>query len=254
MVSSKDSTVRFTDRVENYVKYRPGYPAEVIAFFERRCGITNGSVIADIGSGTGISAKIFLEHGCVVYGVEPNDAMRSAAEEFLQGYENFHSINATAEATSLKDGSVDLVIAAQAFHWFDPDRTRAEFKRILKPGGYTALIWNERQTGSSDFLKEYEELHLKYGRDYKEVRHDRINDGVLRDFFQQDFERTAFQNHQTLDLNGLKGRVFSSSYMPNSGDETYPAVEKEIERHFAKYAEQGKIKVFYDTNIYICQL
>lgn len=248
------STERFTDRVDNYVKYRPSYPPEVISFFESRCGISENSAIADIGSGTGISAKLFLDRGCTVYGVEPNDAMRAAADVFLQDYERFVSIKATAETTTLNDSSVDLVIAAQAFHWFEPDATRNEFKRILKPGSFAALIWNERRTTVSEFLREYEDIHLKYGKDYREVRHDRINDKVLNAFFQKDFERVSFENHQTFDLAGLKGRLFSSSYMPNRGDETYSAVEKEIESLFAKYAEQGKIKVLYDTNIFICQL
>lgn len=254
MTTTKDSTLRFTDRVENYVKYRPTYPPEVIAFFDSRVGVTKDSVVADVGSGTGISAKLFLDHGCVVYGIEPNDAMRSAAEEFLNEYPKFISVNATAEQTTIEDDTVDLVIAAQAFHWFDPDKTRAEFKRILKPGGSVALMWNERRTSSSDFLRDYEELHFKYGRDYKEVRHDRINNEVLKDFFQKDFEHVSFENYQELDLDGLKGRITSSSYMPNAGDDTFPAMIKDVERLFANYAEKGKIKVFYDTNIYICKL
>lgn len=253
-MTSTDSTLRFTDRVDNYVKYRPNYPIEVTAFFESRCGISKDSAIADIGSGTGISAKLFLDHGCLVYGIEPNDAMRAAAESYLQPYERFVSINATAETTTLGDVSVDLIIAAQAFHWFEPEATRNEFKRILKPGGYVALMWNERRTSSSDFLREYEELHFKYGRDYKEVRHDRITDKVLNAFFQKDFERVSFENHQTLDLDGLIGRIASSSYMPNDGDDAFSALIKDVEWLFAKYAEKGRIKVFYDTNIYICQL
>ncbi len=250
----KDTVERFSNRVANYVKYRPGYPPEMLEFFRTELGLTVDSVVADIGSGTGLSAKPFLENGNVVYGVEPNAAMRAAADEFLAEYDNFRSTDGTSTATMLADDSIDLVIAAQAFHWFEPDATREEFRRILKPGRHVALIWNERQTSSTEFLREYEDLLLKYGRDYAEVRHEQVNEAMLTGFFQADFRREAFDNVQVFDFEGLRGRLLSSSYMPDEQDPAYRPMIKELEELFAKHAESGRIQVFYDTNIYVCQL
>lgn len=244
------SVERFSDRVENYVKYRPGYPPAMLQFFRERLGLTSDSVIADIGSGTGISSKPFLDSGNVVYGVEPNAAMRAAAESFLRGLNRFRSISGTSDNTGLSDCSIDLVIAAQAFHWFEPESTRREFKRISKPDAYVCLIWNERQLESNEFLKEYEHLLLKYATDYERVRHENIDESVLAGFFEQDFERATFDNHQTLDFDGLKGRILSSSYMPNVGDPKFEPMENELKALFAKHAQGGKITILYDTNLF----
>ena len=248
-----NTVTRFSNRVANYVKYRPGYPAEVIELFKTEMGLTNDSIIADIGSGTGLSTKPFLENGNTVYGVEPNQAMREAAEDFLRDFPNFISHDGTAEATRLADNSVDFVIAAQAFHWFDPDKTRTEFKRILKPAGYIALIWNERQLDTTEFLREYEQLLLKYATDYDRVRHENIDQEKLGAFFQTGYERATFPNEQEFDLAGLLGRLLSSSYMPAEDSPAFPALEKDVTGLFAKHSENDRIKVFYDTNIYYKQ-
>lgn len=245
---------RFSNRVANYVKYRPGYPVKVIDFFKEQLGLTPASLVADIGCGTGLSAKIFLDNGNTVYGIEPNDAMRDAAEEFLKDFPNFKSFDGTSEATNLPNASIDYLIAAQAFHWFEPEGTRREFKRILKPAGYVALIWNERQTDSTPFLREYEQLLLKYGNDYKEVRHEQITSEVLSAFFLVPSAQATFPNEQIFDFDGLKGRMLSSSYMPSETDAAYEPMVKELESLFAKHTESGRIKVFYDTNIFYCQL
>lgn len=245
---------RFSNRVENYVKYRPGYPPEMMHFFRERLGLAPDSVVADIGSGTGLSSKPFLENGNRVFGVEPNSAMREAADEFLSGFPEFKGVDGTSAETGLETGSCDLVIAAQAFHWFEPESTRNEFKRILNPGGYVALIWNERQTDSTPFLREYEDLLLRFGRDYAEVRHEQIDEAVLSSFFQAKFERASFPNFQEFDLDGLRGRLLSSSYMPDESDPAFPELEKELSELFAKHEEHGRIKVFYDTNIFYCAL
>lgn len=245
---------RFSNRVANYVKYRPGYPPEVLQLFRDEMGLTPGSVIADIGSGTGLSARLFLENGNTVYGVEPNEAMRAAAEEFLAEFPNFHSIDGTSEQTTLPDASIDIVIAAQAFHWFRPEETRLEFKRILRHGGYVALIWNERQLDSTPFLRDYEQLLIKYAKDYLEVRHEKVNEELLSAFFKAEFRRATFANVQVFDFDGIKGRMLSSSYMPSEADEDYLPMVEELEILFAKHNESGKIEVFYDTNIFYCQL
>lgn len=249
-----DPIERFSNRVANYVKYRPGYPTAMMDFFRDRLGLTQSSIVADIGSGTGLSAKPFLENGNTVFGVEPNAAMREAAEEFLKDFSNFRSTDGTSSESTLSEDSVDLIVAAQAFHWFEPETTRREFKRILKPGGYVALIWNERQTDSTPFLREYEQLLLKYGRDYAEVRHEQINEQVLSAFFHAEFYKTSFPNEQEFGFEGLKGRLLSSSYMPDEADAAYGPLVKELAGLFAKFAERDRIKVFYDTNIFYCEL
>lgn len=247
------SVARFSNRVANYVKYRPGYPAEVLDLFKNEMGLTKDSILADIGSGTGLSTKPFLENGNTVYGVEPNEAMRQAAEEFLNDFPNFISHVGTAENTNLDDDSVDFVTAAQAFHWFDPEKTRTEFKRVLKPGGFIALIWNERQLDTTEFLREYENLLLKYATDYGRVRHENIDQEKLGEFFETEYNRATFPNAQEFDFAGLLGRLLSSSYMPPEDHPTFPALEKELKSVFAKHSEKDRIRVFYDTNIYYKQ-
>lgn len=249
-----DSTQRFSNRVANYVKYRPGYPEGVLVLFRDEMGLEPFSVVADIGSGTGISAKIFLENGNTVYGVEPNAAMRTAAEEYLRDFPRFISIDGTASATGLDQDSVDLVIAAQAYHWFDGAAARIEFDRILRPGGHIALMWNERQLGTTPFLIEYEAFLLKYAGDYEVVRHENTGEKELREFFGGDFHTRTFQNSQVLDLDGLKGRAASSSYMPAEDDEAYPSMVEELSHLFAKHEENGRIKVLYDTNVHYIQV
>ena len=248
-----DTITRFSNRVANYVKYRPGYPADVLQLFKDEMGLTKDSVIADIGSGTGLSSELFLENGNAVYGVEPNAAMRAAAEDYLTAYPSFVSHDGTAEQTNLQDTSVDFVIAGQAFHWFDPEKTRAEFRRILKPGGFTALMWNERQLDTTEFLREYEKLLLKYANDYEKVRHENIDEQKLDDFFGPVYGRATFPNKQIFDFAGLRGRVLSSSYMPSEEDPSFSSLEKELTGLFAKHAEDGRIMVLYDTNIYYKQ-
>ena len=244
---------RFSNRVENYVKYRPGYPPEVLDLFRQEMNLQKSSVIADIGSGTGISAKLFLENGCRVFGVEPNELMREAAGNFLKDFPNFKSARGTAENTNLPDKSIDFVIAAQAFHWFDKEKTRKEFRRILRPKGFVALIWNERQLDTNNFLREYENLLINFGNDYEKVRHDNISEESLSEFFQTDFRQNSYLNAQTLDFEGLKGRILSSSYMPSENDSKFEPMTRELRRVFDKYAENGKIQVLYNTNVFYSQ-
>ena len=244
---------RFSDRVENYVKYRPTYPPGVLDLFREEMNLQTGSVIADIGSGTGISTKIFLENGNTVFGVEPNEQMREAAEKFLKDFPNFKSIDGTAENTNLPDESIDFVVAAQAFHWFDKEQTRAEFKRILRPRGFVVLIWNERQLDTTEFLLEYENLLIEFGNDYQKVRHDNVTESTLSEFFQIDFRRKSFLNVQTLDFEGLKGRLLSSSYMPSEKDSKFEPMIGKLRLVFDKYSESGKIQVLYSTNVFYSQ-
>lgn len=247
------NTERFSNRVENYIKYRPSYPPKVLQLFHNKMFLQTSSIIADIGSGTGISAKIFLENGNEVFGVEPNEAMRKASENFLQDFSNFRAIDGTAENTTLNNQSVDFIIAAQAFHWFDAEKTRAEFRRILRPNGYVALIWNERQTDSNEFLRDYEKFLLEFGTDYKEVRHEQVTNEKISKFFQTEFKEETFLNSQTFDFDGLKGRLLSSSYIPSEDHPRFPEMIKELNRLFTHYQKNDTIDILYDTKVFYSQ-
>ena len=245
-----NSVERFSNRVANYVKYRPDYPREIIAYLSEHAGLTPDDRIADVGCGPGISSRMFLENGNRVVGVEPNDTMRAAAIECLKEYPNFTVLNGTSNATGLEAGSIDLVVAAQAFHWFDPQETRAEFGRILKPEGGVVLMWNERQLDSTLFLREYEEFLVTYSTDYSVVRHENITTEELDNFFRGPYSKATFANVQVFDLKGLKGRMLSASYMPDPGHMSYTEMIESLAALFAKHEQNGRIEIFYDTNIY----
>src|ERR1700730_5692045 len=226
----KDATQRFSSRVNNYVLYRPGYPAEILELLKKECGLKFESVIADIASGTGIFTRMLVENGNRVFGVEPNDEMRRAGERFLESYSRFTSVAGKAEATTLPDHSVDIITAAQAAHWFDREKARREFIRILKPGGWTVLLWNERRTDSTPFLRNYEHLLLTYGTDYQEVRHERTTAEISAFFSPSKFQQRVFHMGQEFDYAGLEGRLLSSSYTPQPGDAKYAPMLRELNR------------------------
>src|SRR4030095_6505932 len=177
-----DSVSRFSTRVEDYAKFRPGYPPEILELLKRECGFNPSSIIADIGSGTGILSELFLKNGNKGLGVEPNEVMRNTAEQHLKPYSNFFSVAGSAESTTLESETVDFITAGQAFHWFKRDEAKVEFARILKSNGWVVLLWNERRTGSTPFLREYEQLLLRFGTDYQQVRHENVK-GAIEEFF-----------------------------------------------------------------------
>lgn len=245
-----NSTTRFSNRVENYVKYRPGYPEEIVPWLQTHYELPASKVIADIGSGTGISAELFLKNGYAVSGIEPNAPMREMSEQLLKDYPRFKAIDGTAEATALPDQSVDAIVAGQAFHWFDAGKTKAEFLRILKPVGLVILIWNERLTNSS-FEKEYDQLIINHSKDYVQVDHRNINTENIQAFFHpQNCHLQIFPNQQVFDFEGLKGRLLSSSYMPIEGEDGYKAVTDDLKALFNKYNKGGLITIHYDTKLY----
>jgi len=250
-----DSTTRFSDRVENYVRYRPSYPAEVLDLLARECGWHAGSIVADIGSGTGISSRLFVEAGNPVYGIEPNLEMRQAAEQAFANQPNFTSFDATAENTGLHEDAVDFIVAGQAFHWFDRARSRVEFQRILRPAGWLVLIWNERLTDSTPFLRAYEALLAQHGTDYARVNHAAIPETVLSDFFLPYEMRTwSTPNRQVFDREALRGRALSSSYTPNLGHPGHENFMRRLERLYDDYAEEGRVVFHYQTRVYYGRL
>ncbi|MCI0394416.1 MAG: class I SAM-dependent methyltransferase [Chloroflexi bacterium] len=255
-LTETEPTKRFSNRVENYVKYRPSYPVVILALLRQEVGLTPESVVADVGSGTGNLARLFLGHGNLVYGVEPNDEMRAAGELLLAGYPNFRTVAATAEATTLDDESVDLVVAGQAFHWFDREAARVEFSRILRPGGWVVLAWNQWRPEGSPFLRDYDALLKQYGLDVARVRHSTVsNEEVLAHFFAPGGYRTAvFDNQQVFDFAGLKGRLLSSSYTPLPGHPNYEPMIAGLAQIFEQRQLSGQVTFLYDTWVYYGQL
>ncbi|HYO90032.1 MAG TPA: class I SAM-dependent methyltransferase [Pyrinomonadaceae bacterium] len=251
----RNPTERFSTRVENYIKYRPGYPQAVLKLLEEECGLSRSSVIADVGSGTGILSEMFLKNGNTVFGVEPNREMREAGERLLGGYAGFRSVEGTAEETTLESGSVDFITAGQAFHWFDRARARREFLRVLKPQGWTAFLWNERKTDTTPFLVAYEKMLVEYGTDYETVNHTNIDDHVISEFFAPGrFRVKIFQTRQVFDFESLKGRLLSSSYVPDEGEPNYAPMLEELERIFQAHESGREVAFEYDTKIYYGQL
>jgi ubiquinone/menaquinone biosynthesis C-methylase UbiE len=250
----QDPTVRFSSRVEKYVRYRPSYPKEVVDLLRKQCGLTQESIIADVASGTGIFTRILLEHGNRVFAVEPNADMRRAGEEYLASYERFTSVAGTAEATTLPDHSVDMVTAAQAAHWFDRAKARREFVRILKPGGWAVLIWNERRTDTTPFLRDYEQLLLNYGTDYQEVRHERTTDEIAGFFNPSPFQSVVLEMRQDCDYAALEGRLLSSSYVPSSDHPGYESMLRELHKIFDTHQAQGQVVLAYLTRVYYGQV
>ena len=243
-----NSTKRFSDRVDNYVLYRPGYPVSILDLLREKCGLGNTAVIADIGSGTGILSELFLQNGNRVYGVEPNDEMRAAAERQLSQYANFTSVNGTAEATTLPDNWADFVTAGQAFHWFKPEEARVEFQRILKPNGWAALIWNTRDERSR-FMKGYEKLLNQYAIGYGETKQSRSHEHIPG-FFGSEPAIGEFPNEQIFDWKGLLGRSLSSSYAPLPGHPAYEPLLAGLRQLFMEFAEDGRIRFPYITRVY----
>ena len=251
-----DPLGRFSDRVGDYVKYRPTYPPALVRFLESRVGLGAGTAVADVGSGTGIFTGLLLDAGASVFAVEPNDEMRKAAEDALAGRPGFTSVKGTAEATGLADGSVSLITCAQAFHWFRTEETRAEFRRILAPGGFCALIWNTAVVDRTDFAIGYERVKLEHGTDFKQVRHEGVSKSTRGDklFGKGSWQRHVFDNHQLLDLPGLRGRLLSSSYAPNQGRPGYLTMMAALEELFARTQQDGVVRMEYETELYLGRL
>jgi SAM-dependent methyltransferase len=253
--TTSDSKERFSNRVEDYVRYRPGYPRPILDLLSEECGLAPESVVADIGSGTGLLTQLFLENGNLVYGVEPNTAMRQAGEEFLKKYAQFRSVAGSAETTTLPNASADFIVAGQAFHWFEPKAARAEFERVLRPRGWVAVIWNERKKDETAFLREYESFLRTFGTDYEKVSEKYPQDRPMRSFFGSGAGgKKSFASEQVFDFQGLRGRLLSSSYSPPQGHPQHEPMLAALEKLFQAHAESGHVRFKYLTHVYYGQL
>ena len=248
------ATERFSSRVDNYARYRPGYPPQAIDLLRERCGLGPGARVADLGSGTGILTELLLASGAEVFAVEPNDGMRAAAEAQLGHYPRFHSVKGTAESTTLAAASVELLVAGQAFHWFDPQRARSEALRVLRPGAWAALLWNERPPELTPFLADYEALLKRHAPEYTRITASRADAGTMREFLGAAMEVRAFANQQILDFEGLKGRLMSSSYTPEPGDPHHEPMIALLREVFVRHERDGRIVMPYSTLVYFSQL
>jgi SAM-dependent methyltransferase len=247
-----EPTQRFSSRVDHYIRSRPSYPPEIIHLLREQCGLARESIVADIASGTGIFTHFVLENGNRVFGVEPNTEMRRAGEQYLSAFPNFVSIDGKAEATTLANESVDVITCAQAAHWFERDQAIAEFRRILKPGGFLVLIWNHRHVGDSGFGRDYEDLIERFGIDYAEVkRRDENTGGFFGDI---PCKLQVFNNFQDFAYAALEGRLLSSSYVPQLVHPSYPAMLSELHRIFERYERGGHVRMEYDTKVYYGRL
>jgi SAM-dependent methyltransferase len=245
-------TERFTSKAEAYARFRPGYPKGLVDELALRGVLERDYVIADIGSGTGLLSDNFIESGHVVYGIEPNAPMSAMAEKRFKDRKNFINIDARAEATTLSDRSIDLIIVGQAFHWFEPAPSRVEFKRILRKGRAIAIVWNERQNTSSGFMTDYDRLLDKHCERHGPM--DRMEDDkneVASFFSPGTIDRFTLPNWQELDLGGAIGRLTSSSYAPNPGQPGYDEIVADLKDIFERYQTGGLVRFIYDTEVYL---
>lgn len=250
-MTSPDPTARFTERVADYAAHRPSYPPEVIGVLARQGVLRPADVVADVGSGTGILTGLLLAHGNTVHAVEPNAAMAAEAKARLGGNPRFRPVSGRAEATGLPDGSCDVVTAAQAFHWFDIDPTRREFRRILRPGGAVVLVWNVRRTDATPFLREYENLLQRFASDYKKISAGWADEQAIARFFAPaSFEARGLEYRQAFGFDGLRGRLLSSSYAPPAGHPRHEPMIAELQRLFDRHQRGGQVAFEYDTQVY----
>lgn len=258
MSSTPDSKTRFSDRVSDYSRYRPSYPSDAMEYIFNLQSMGPGVTVADVGSGTGLFTELLLDSGASVIAVEPNKAMRSESDKRLKQRANYSSCGGSAESSGLKDNSVNMVTAAQAFHWFDLSETKIEFKRILKPEGVIVLIWNRRDPCESEFLMKYEALLQESVPEYNQVTHANVSEAIVEEFLGTGIgagtgtgtKKVHFKHFQDFDLVGLKGRLLSSSYCPAAGEEGHAELMQGLEKLYSAYATSNGIRFDYRTEIY----
>jgi SAM-dependent methyltransferase len=246
---------RFSNRVADYLRYRPHYPEGVLDFLRAQSGLSPAHIIADIGSGTGFLSELFLKNGNEVFGVEPNPEMREAGEEYLAAYARFTSVNGSAETTTLPDSCVDFSAVGQAFHWFKPQPTRREFERILRPDGWVAVAWNDRTRSTTGFAVSYEDVLVRFGTDYTRVKDSYPQMKDIRAFFgHENFVTHELPNFQDFDLESLRGRLRSSSYVPSEGEPKFAEMMVALDELFAAHQQDGRVVMEFSTWVHLGQL
>jgi SAM-dependent methyltransferase len=251
---SKSPTERFTGRVDNYVRYRPQYPPQVIDALCHDCGLRPEHIIADIASGTGIFTRFLLENGNRVFAVEPNAEMRAASAHLQESFPRLALVVGVAEATTLPAASVDFITVAQAAHWLEPEQSRAEFKRIFKPHGWCVLLWNERRITGNPFLDDYEQLLRTHCAEYTDKRQGQTAPIAQAFFAGTQYHQRVFEYQQEFDFEGLAGRLLSSSYCPLQDDPAHAPMMHELERIFRAHARRNTVRIDYDTRVFFGQL
>jgi SAM-dependent methyltransferase len=249
-----DAKQRFSNRVADYIRYRPGYPSALLDLLRAECRLSPDHAIADIGSGTGFLSELFLKNGNRVSGVEPNPEMRAGGEEYLNTYRNFTSVDGSAEATTLPAASVDFITAGQAFHWFDPQAARREFLRILKPRGWVVIVWNDRRMDEAHLTREYEDLLERFGLDYKRVKDAYPERAQIQNFIAGPFIERDLPNYQSLDWDGFQGRLRSSSFAPTEGHSNFAPMMTELDRIFRAHQRDGRVRMEYFTRAFAGRL
>jgi SAM-dependent methyltransferase len=245
----KNNVSSFTGRVEEYAKYRPGYPEQIISLLENKIEFDQAKDIADVGCGTGRLSRLFLTNGNLVFGVEPNEEMRLMSEKLLSKFINFISVDGTAEETKLATSSVDIISVGQAFHWFDLKKAKKEFKRVLRKDGHVVIVWNER-TNSSQVMKAVNKILKSLNQEREEAEKNLVDKNLLNTFYGvEKVGSSTIPNYQMLDLSGLKGRIQSISYVPESGSEN-KRIMNEIKDVFEKYNNGGLVKIEYTTRVF----
>ena len=250
MVSVLNWIGRFTVRADNYAKYRPGYPQEIIGILEREVGLTRRQNVADVGSGTGLLTKLFLENGNRVFGIEPNSRMRYHAQKSLSRFPRFVSVKGTAEHTSLRARSISLVVVGQALHWFDPDMTAVELARISRPDGSLCIAYNETRRGSK-VMRAFRDIIDKNEASRKKVPD--VGRRYARRFFEGGrFSVFILPNEQTLGFEGLVGRLLSGSHMPTRDQpRKLRRLERDVRWLFDTFQKEGRIRLLYDTRLFV---
>ena len=253
------ATERFSNRAEAYVRGRPSYPQQIVNHLQQVGALGPGHSVVDIGVGTGLSAEPFLRGGYSVIGVEPNEAMRLAGDQQLTVYAEkggaYRSVAGTAEATTLPDDSADLVIAGQAFHWFDVEQAAIEARRILRPGGWAALIWNDRQSTGSAFLAGYEALLRTHGIEYAKLLHRHVDEkGIAQFFAPAQALLAAFDNPRELEREDLLALARSASYLPAPEDPRHAAMLLALNALFDSQAKNGTVQMMYRTRMHYARV
>jgi len=247
---SSDPTQRFSTRVENYIRYRPGYPLALLPLLEKRGSLRPGDIVADLGCGTGKLTELFHRRGHVVHAVEPNGPMRDAGRRYIAD-DRCSFVDGSAESTGLPGATVDVAVAAQAFHWFDIDSTLVELDRILRPDGRLALIWNVRDESHDRFMSDYEALLAEHGTDYRNVGAHGVDTETRRRLFGRDLGLlAALPNEQHLDRDGLIGRVLSASYAPEQGQPGHEEMIAALDDLFRRHEKDGSVILRYRTDVY----